>query len=215
MSNFFYSCSLNFLYFKVNSTCATFSDCLGNCCNCISLSVCKYFLSLSLFFRFIQLSISIELNSLFPPLCFCDCTPSYPLSIQLDLQGALNRWCHRTLRSVSYAPVGLNPYTEHYSALQAEVPDLADANTMPNDSLLTSLAKAEHLIVAGESLSHGLAATVYDIAALLGPSAVRKITLLTDCTSPMAGFEEMGKRFLADLVSRGMRVAKSTELQLV
>jgi nicotinamidase-related amidase len=135
--------------------------------------------------------------------------------IQPDLQGALNRWCHRTLRSVSYAPVGLNPHTEHYSALQAEVPNLADAFTMANDALLTSLAKAEHLIVAGESLSHGLAATVYDIAALLGPSAVRKITLLTDCTSSMAGFEEMGRLFLADLVGRGMRVANSTELQLV
>ena len=136
-------------------------------------------------------------------------------SIQPDLQGALNRWCHRTLRSVSYAPIGLNQGTEHYSALQAEVPDLGDPRTMANDSLLTSLATAEHLIIAGQSLSHGLAATVYDIAALLGPSAVRKITLLTDCTSSMAGFEEMGKRFLADLVGRGMRVAKSTELQLV
>jgi len=134
--------------------------------------------------------------------------------VQPDLHGALNRWCHRTLRSVSYAAVGLNPNTEHYSALQAEVPDLADANTMANDSLLTSLAKAEHLIIAGLSLSHGLAATVYDIAALLGPSAVRKITLLTDCTSSMAGFEELGTRFLTDLVSRGMRVAKSTALEL-
>ena len=134
--------------------------------------------------------------------------------VQPDLHGALNRWCHRTLRSVSYAAVGLNPNTEHYSALQAEVPDLADANTMANDSLLTSLAKAEHLIIAGLSLSHGLAATVYDIAALLGPSAVRKITLLTDCTSSMAGFEELGTRFLADLVGRGMRVAKSTALEL-
>jgi hypothetical protein len=31
----------------------------------------------------------------------------------------------------------------------------------------------------------------------------------------MAGFEEMGRLFLADLVGRGMRVANSTELQLV
>jgi len=110
--------------------------------------------------------------------------------------------------------MGLNSNTEHYSALQAEVPDLADARTMANDALLTSLAAAEHLIIAGQSLSHGLAATVYDIAALLGPSVVRKMTLLVDCTSPTAGFEEMGKRFLTDLVGRGMRVAKSTELQL-
>jgi nicotinamidase-related amidase len=132
----------------------------------------------------------------------------------MDLHGALNRWCHRTLRSVNYAPIGLNQNTEHYSVLQAEVPDLTDPRTMPSDALLSSLAQAEHLVIAGESLSHCLAATVYDIAALLGPSAVRKITLLADCTSPMAGFEEMGTRFLADLVGRGMRVAKSTELSL-
>lgn len=134
--------------------------------------------------------------------------------VQMDLHGALNRWCRRTLRSVTYAPMGLNSNTEHYSALQAEVPDLADARTMANDALLTSLAEAEHLIIAGQSLSHDLATTVYDIAALLGPSAVRKMTLLVDCTNPMAGFEELGTRFLADLVGRGMRVAKSTELQL-
>jgi hypothetical protein len=30
----------------------------------------------------------------------------------------------------------------------------------------------------------------------------------------MAGFEELGTRFLADLVGRGMRVAKSTALEL-
>ena len=139
---------------------------------------------------------------------------SWGAGTQMDLHGALIRWCHRTLRSVTYAPIGLNSNTEHYSALQAEVPDLGDPRTMPSDALLSALAKAEHLIIAGQSLSHCLAATVYDIAALLGPSAVRKITLLTDCTSSVAGFEVLGTRFVADLVGRGMRVAKSTELQL-
>lgn len=139
---------------------------------------------------------------------------SWGVGVQHDLHAALNRWCHQTLRSVRYTPKGLNTNTEHYSALQAEVPDLADPRTLANDALLSSLAQAEHLIIGGESLSHCLAATVYDIAALLGPPAIRKMTLLADCTSPVAGFEELGTRFIADLTSRGMRIANSAELQL-
>ena len=143
---------------------------------------------------------------------------SWGHGIHADVLGACDDWQlaqHKAVRSVFK---GMNPWTEHYSAIQAEVPDDADPETALNTRLLAQLAQAERLIIAGEASSHCVRSTTEHIAQHLprlfpGWSAER-IILLTDCMSPVAGFEAQHAAFLESMHTQGARLAQSTQLPL-
>ena len=61
------------------------------------------------------------------------------------------------------------------------------------------------LWVAGEALSHCVAASVQDMLAYLPAPRLAQMVLLTDCMSPVAGFEAAGQAFLAQARARGVR----------
>ena len=113
---------------------------------------------------------------------------------------------------VDYVQKGSNIYTEHYSAIQADVPDLSDPSTQVNTVLVESLKQADILAVAGEAGSHCVANTLRDLAAQLGDDRlVSKIVLLRDAVSPVGGFESYEERFVADLTARGMQLSTTAE----
>ncbi|MBP8306175.1 MAG: cysteine hydrolase [Burkholderiaceae bacterium] len=124
-----------------------------------------------------------------------------------NLHGAvadsLDRWSRAQGKTVDYLFKGSNPFTEHYSALRAEVPDPADPATLPHAGLLGRLAAADRVLVAGEALSHCVASTVRDLAESLGPAWLRRVVLLGDASSSVAGFEALGQSFVDDIRSRG------------
>ena len=128
------------------------------------------------------------------------------------VKAAYNRWEDRTGQAVQKIGKGSNPWTEHYSALQAEVPDPGDPGTQLNRDLLAALDQAELLVVAGEASSHCVKATVEHLAAHLPSGRIDKLVLLTDCMSPVAGFQAQADDFIAGLVRRGARALRSTEL---
>ncbi|HEY9104766.1 hypothetical protein [Chitinimonas sp.] len=133
-------------------------------------------------------------------------------NVQASLFDALGRWGRSQLKAPNFVAKGSNPGTEHYSAIQAEVPDPLDPATLPNKALLNRLAQADTIVIAGQALSHCVASTVRDLADHLGPSGVGKLLLLTDCSSPVPGFEALGQAFLKDLSQRGMRLAEARTL---
>ena len=107
---------------------------------------------------------------------------------------------------------GSNPWTEHFSAVQAEVPDPADPGTQVNTGLIHTLEEADIILLAGEALSHCLAHTVTDVAThFADPRYVNKMVLLTDASSPVTGFEAQGDTFLRELKGRGMRTATTRD----
>ena len=130
-------------------------------------------------------------------------------NVQQDLFAALAGWGRANLRAVNYVIKGTNPATEHYSAIQAEVPDANDPTTLPDPSWIKRLAQADIIYICGQALSHCVASTVRDLADQLGAQHVGKLVLLTDCTSPVPGFEALGEAFVAEMVGRGMRLAGS------
>ena len=136
---------------------------------------------------------------------------SWGMAVQPTLFSSLNRWSRTRLRQVRYHAKGMNPLTEHYSALQAEVPDPADPHTRPDPAFLAELAAAERLIVAGQALSHCVAGTVRDLVRLLGTDVARRMTLLLDCTSPVSGFEAQAQAFVDEMTTLGMSLACSSE----
>jgi nicotinamidase/pyrazinamidase len=123
---------------------------------------------------------------------------------------ALARWEAHHLRRVHYVWKGKNPWTEHFSAIRAEVVDPADPHTQIDRAWIAELSRSECLWVAGEALSHCVANTVRDLVEVWGGDASR-IRLLTDCASNVTGFEDHGARFVRELVARGLHPQLSTD----
>jgi nicotinamidase-related amidase len=138
---------------------------------------------------------------LWPPHCLLG---SWGHCIQRDVLDAVRGWQTAKRKPVSFVLKGQNPLTEHYSAIEAEVPVNGDPATFANHRLLAELGKADAVIAAGEALSHCVAFTLRDIAAYTG---AEKITLLADCSSSVAGFEQAGKAFVEEMTARGMKRA--------
>jgi nicotinamidase-related amidase len=108
---------------------------------------------------------------------------------------------------------GSNPWTEHFSGVQAEVPDPADPSTQVNTSLVETLEHADLILMAGQALSHCLANTVRDISSHFSdPKYVAKIHLLRDATGNVPGFERYGEEFLREMSARGMRITTTTDV---
>ncbi len=135
---------------------------------------------------------------------------SWGHNVHGDVMAALNRWARSRMDIVDFVTKGSNPFTEHYSAVQAEVPDANDPSTLVNTRFIQTLADADEILIAGEALSHCVANTVRDIAANFGDENVKKLVLLEDCSSSVTGFDALGRDFVAEMTARGMRVIKST-----
>ena len=138
--------------------------------------------------------------------------------VHADLLAACGEWQALSHTAVRNVFKGLNPWTEHYSAIQAEVPDPADADTALNTRLLDALAPADLLIVAGEASSHCVRATVEHLVEYLPTRrpgwTAERIVLLTDCMSPVAGFEAQHGAFIAAMRAQGIQLANSNEISL-
>lgn len=127
-------------------------------------------------------------------------------NIEETLRQSLRRWEAATLQAVRTVFKGTNPWTESYSALQAEVPDAQDPDTQLNTRLIAELDDSEAIVIAGEASSHCVRATAEHLAAHLPSGRAEKIVLLEDCMSPVGGFEPQASTFLADMRSRGASV---------
>jgi nicotinamidase-related amidase len=134
-------------------------------------------------------------------------------NIHTGLARSIAEWEMHSSQLCDKVLKGLNPMTEQYSAFRAEVPRADDPRTALNRPLLARLAAGSApLLVAGEALSHCVAASVQDMLAQLPPARLRQTVLLTDCMSPVAGFEAAGQAFLAQARAAGVRTASLVEL---
>jgi nicotinamidase/pyrazinamidase len=128
-----------------------------------------------------------------------------------DVRKAYNRWEDAALGVVAKIAKGSNPWTEHYSAVMAEVPDLAEPDTLLNHKLIDSLKAADRVYIAGEAGSHCVKATTEHIVEQLGGDAAR-LTLIEDCMSPVAGFESQQQAFFARMREAGVRFASAADV---
>ncbi len=128
----------------------------------------------------------------------------------------LQKWEQTKVDNVTYVSKGSNPFTEHYSAVKAEVPDPEDPSTQLNTRLIQTLMEADKILIAGEAGSHCVKNTVEDIAdGFKDDSYVQKMTLLTDGVSPVKSpfvdFPAIQAQFIIDMKARGMKTALTTD----
>lgn len=129
------------------------------------------------------------------------------------LADAVHHWERTRLAAPDVVTKGSNPWTEHFSAVQAEVPDPSDPSTQINRQLVQTLEQADIVLWAGEALSHCLANTFRDtIANFSDPAVIAKMVLLTDASSSVSGFEHLGDAFVKDMIARGMKTSTTVDI---
>ncbi len=136
---------------------------------------------------------------------------SWGHNVHDDLRRAYNQWEEATLGVVRKVVKGTNPFTEHYSAIQAEVVDPEDESTGTNQALLRALLEADRVFIAGEAGSHCVKATTEHIAQAFPKAARANLYLLSDCMSPVAGFEAEQREFFDAMRALGVHVLPSSE----
>lgn len=125
---------------------------------------------------------------------------------------ALFEWEAHPGNMIDVVTKGSNPFTEHYSAVQAEVPDPKDVTTQLNTALVKTLMDADEVIIAGEASSHCVANTVRDIANNFGDdSYVKKLVFLKDASSPVPIAKALEDAFLKEMVGRGMQMSTTVD----
>ena len=131
--------------------------------------------------RFIAYTKALETSGkyplcIWPPHCLIG---SVGNTIVPELFATLREWEDKNFGMVDYVSKGSNIYTEHYSAVKAEVPDADDPSTKVNTRLITTLMEADVLVIAGEAGSHCLCNSVRDVATEFGDDKyVGKMVLL-------------------------------------
>jgi len=146
---------------------------------------------------------------IWPPHCLIG---SSGHAVHPELFEELVAWERDKLMTIDYVTKGSNPYTEHYSAVKADVPDPSDVGTQMNIDLVRPLKEVDMIGVMGEAGSHCLANTARDIADEFGDdSYVKKIVLIENGTSPVTGFENLYEDFKKDMVARGMQISNTQD----
>ena len=111
---------------------------------------------------------------------------------------------------------GRIPETEHYSALQPEIPVPGRREGGQHQGLLKTLAEADQVFVAGEAQSHCVLETLEDIVeAFRGqPEQLQKFYVLTDCTSsvlhPEIDFDALSREQFDRFAGVGVNFIEST-----
>ena len=130
---------------------------------------------------------------------------SWGQGLHAAVLAACNAWEDGRHTAVRVVAKGSYPWSEHYSALQAEVPAAGEPSTALNRRLLDRLDQADSLLIAGQASSHCVKATVEHLVAHLPSGRPERLILLTDCMSPVSGFEAQAAAFLDKMRALGVR----------
>ena len=137
---------------------------------------------------------------------------SWGHNVHADVRAAYNAWEDSALGMVNKIGKGSNPWTEHYSAVQAEVPDPDDDSTQVNQAFLSLLRGSDQVYITGEAGSHCVRATTEHIVANWDPRQLSQLVLLTDCISPVTGFGAQYDDFVRDMRARGLQIAQAADI---
>jgi nicotinamidase-related amidase len=108
---------------------------------------------------------------------------------------------------------GEYPLTEHFGVFEADAPDAQVASTQFNTALAHDVThQVDVLFLAGEAGSHCVAASFDQLAVYLQSQARRpRVVLLTDCMSPVPGFEAQQTALLERARAQGADTMTSAQ----
>lgn len=141
-------------------------------------------------------------------------------AVSPTLNEALQNWALDQFATIDYVTKGSCVFTEHFGALQAEVPLANDPGTQFNTDFVKMLAGNDVIFVGGEASSHCVMSTVNQIADNIGDEHLGKIHLVRDWMSPVPAipnvvdFPAIADAWLKNMERRGLRVISSKDIAL-
>lgn len=154
---------------------------------------------------------------IWPPHCLIG---TWGHNVYPALFDAYNSWVGETKAWINYVTKGQHPFTEHYSAIQADVPDPNVPNTQINTELLTEINNADIVAWSGWAGSHCLANTGRDAVNYFSQTSdefIKKSVLLTDVCAPVGDlpgstmFKDMRQNFIDEMQKRGMQLSTTDQ----
>ena len=151
---------------------------------------------------------------LWPPHCEIG---KWGSQVYQPLADAYDRWCDATNSWIDFITKGSWQWTEHYSALLADVPDPTQPGTQMNVDVVASANEADCIVWAGWAGSHCTKWTAQDAVNHFGAGEnefVKKSYFLEDCCAPVVSpddaltkiFADAREEFLNDMSNRGATI---------
>ena len=140
-------------------------------------------------------------------------TGTWGHNIYSALADQLAQWEFTQQRAVRKVLKGEYPLTEHFGVFEADAPNDAVPSTQFNNALAAELSLGVNvLFIAGEAGSHCVASSFDQLARYLNNAAQRpRVVLLTDCMSPVTGFEADQEAFVQRASAWGAETMTSVQ----
>lgn len=103
-----------------------------------------------------------------------------------NVSNAISNFEKVTGRFVNFVTKGSNPFTEHFGAFRANIPQANDPSTQVNQVLLQQLQSMDVLYFTGEARSHCVANSLRQLCDE-APNLISKLVILTDGMSDVPG----------------------------
>lgn len=156
---------------------------------------------------------------LWPPHCEIG-TPGQ--CIHPVLNKAYNNWCDITKGWINFITKGSWVWTEHYSAIKADVPDPTRPETQLNAAVVNDAANADIVLWGGWASSHCLRWTAKDAVDMFGKKDnefVKKSVFLTDVAAHVVSpdqsltdlFIQWKEEFFQEMKDRGATLTTTTK----
>lgn len=152
--------------------------------------------------RVVELLQQLESAGRFPLMAWpVHCvTGTWGAALHPAISRALNEWERASGTPVHKVHKGQYELAEHYGVFEAETPIAEVASTQFNAALAEEL-QCDVLFVGGEASSHCVATSYYQLVRYRRSGA--GIVLLTDCMSPVPGFEAAHAQLLEKASAAG------------
>jgi len=134
-------------------------------------------------------------------------------AIYPPLMDAIMRW---TVRGKFFETVGKGtyPFSEHFGAFHAQIPDPQRPETQLNQRLIKTLEYAQNVYLSGEAKSHCVANSLKQVLNE-APTLAQKFIILEDTMSNVTGFETIADPIYQKARSMGVRFSTTAIEKLV
>ena len=138
-------------------------------------------------------------------------TGTWGHTVQYDVEAAIRKWEVAGCATTNKLTKGSNPFTEHYGAFEAEVPDPADPSTQVNMDHIQQF-RDSRVLIAGQASSHCVRESIYQLTRYIGDDHLKNLVLLQDAMSPVGGFEAQAESFFNDMRAKGVQIATCADV---
>jgi len=153
--------------------------------------------------------------TIYPPHCLIG-TEGH--NIEHNLMEALITW-EKEGNAVEYVFKGHIPEIEYHGAFKSIMPQAIYPTSSFNTKIFENIFSFDRIMVAGESSSHGVPNTIFQMFdhildyEELKRDLCRKLIYIGDTSSPLPGFEQRAKQSSDKLESRGVTITNTKELE--